>query len=1716
MKTKYYLLFVFYLCLTSFDAFSQFGNEWINYNQKYYAFDVVQHRVYRINQSTIANLGVNTSSFSSANIQIFGKEREIPIHIVDGGDNSFDSGDYILFYGERNNGWLDSTLYSDPNTIGSPSLSLYNDTLTYFFTWNNSNNNLRYQVETDVNFSSYIPTPYIFSTYEKDFQHSYYEGERVGDASSSFFVEGEGWGNSAINGASGGATQNINLPTPNVYTGAGAPDVFVRGNSVSNSNPTLSPSGFNHHVRWRIGASQTVIKDETFYGYKQIRFQNNISPTLLNNGNTPLYFQVIGDLGVTTDYQAATYFFIEYPMIPDFQNWGMRRFYIENNLSQSKVRIDVSNVSLNNPVVFAMGDIPRMIPFVNASGANSMLIPNSLNGNKQYVVFANEPEISEITQLYKVGENAQFTDYTSGLMDSTLLLVFNKKLQSASEEYAEYRRSPQGGNYSVILADVDELYFQFGGGIKKHINGIRRFANFIDHQTSSGLAGLFLMGKGFREAKLNSFTSDGPGYRFDPARYELCLIPSFGHPSSDVAITSSLQNNNWVPICPTGRISVRTNQELQDYLNKVKQYEIQQNPTDIYTTPNKAWQKEIIHFGGGSDEAQQNIFQASLNSFKIIAEDSLFGGEVFDVFKSSSNPLDPTVLDGVTSKIESGVSVMTYFGHSSSTTSGFEVNLDEPSNWNNTGKYPLMIVNSCYNGNLFQLTPSKSEEFVRVPNFGAIGYISSTSTGYSHSLAHYTRDLYREFSSLSYGKPIGFNMMKAIQSQQNTYGYSLYHETTTSQMVLNGDPMISVNSHQRPEIELTPQNVWFTPEDLNLTVDSIEVHIVLTNLGHSITDSFSLEIIRNFPNGADSVYRFQIEELHFKDTFSFKMPLQANIGLGINNFKISADIPSFIPEQYEEINNNQVNVPLFLNVDGIIPVIPYDFAVVPYDTVTVKASTINPIAGTQTYLFQIDTTDLYNSSEFRQFSMSSTGGVQEVHWSDWLTSSGVNSPLTCQDSTVYFWRVALDSSTPEWREFSFQYIPNKEGWGQDHFYQFKKNDFNDISYERSVRKRLFAPATKEVSVTLTNQSTSFSDLISTAWYIEDEQQDYAICTFTPQIILGVVDPLTFKAWTTLTPSSPDGKNLGNVNNWTSCRSRPEKYFIYFQNDSTSLANLASVLTDSIPNDYYVVLYTPITFRYDLVHSGHPIYSALSSIGAQNIIPTNSNNAFIYIAKIGDISNTLELIGSSAGESMEGTFDMSGFDYSGLESSPLIGPSSEWKTIYWRQNPEEINSADSTRLKIKAFDVNKNFQFEIDTVFSLNDSILNLTSIVDANGYPFIQLEAYYHDDSSFTPAQVDRWHVLFSPLPEAAIDGKNGYYWSHLNDTLNEGETAKFAVDVKNIFTVDMDSLLINYWVEGRNQVKHPVSYPRQKPLLVNEIIRDTVEINTTGLGGLNSLWMEVNPYINGSLVVTDQPEQEHFNNLLQLPFYVAPDDKHPILDVTFNGRHILNGDIIDPNSEILISLKDDNEYLIMDNVSDTSLFGIYLTSPDGVQKRIPFVDADGNTVMQWIPAEAQHKRFKIVWPSEFTQNGTYELFVQGSDRSGNLSGDLEYRVSFEVVLESTITHMMNYPNPFTTSTRFVFTLTGSEAPDDILIQILTVSGKVVREINEDELGTIHIGRNITEFAWDGTDEFGDPLANGVYLYRVQAKLNGETIKHRESGADKAFTKNFGKMYLMR
>ncbi|HLV41525.1 MAG TPA: C25 family cysteine peptidase [Brumimicrobium sp.] len=1713
---RFFIVFISVVYVSFFSLAQPYGNEWINYNQKYYQFPVVEDGIYRISYQSLIDAGIPVASIAANKIQVFGKQKEIPLYIQDNGDNSIDAGDYIEFFAEKNDGWLDSLLYDQPTDIGNPAYSLYSDTLYYFLTWTTGLTK-RYLNETDVSFSIYSTSPYVLAKSEVNFNTQYYGGYSAYSSYSSFFSAGEGWGGPNYNGASN-YSLTIPVATPNVYSGAGAPAVEFHAKSNANSNASFSGTG-NHHLRWEVGGSNLLLHNEIFTGYRQTVVDTTFSVQNLSNGTSNIFFKIVGDQGAATDYQSVSYLSIKYPRATS-TNASFIDWEIINAGNQAKSRIDINGANLSNPSAYITGgNTSRKIPFVENGGVWQGLIPNSTNGKNQRLIIASQSEIKSVPSLKAVNGTGQFTDYSLLNLEAAYIILYNQSMLTSAGQYATYRRSVNGGSHNVVLCEVNDAWLQYGGGVPKHILGSRRAINHIYNLSTLKPVALFIAGKGVSEAS-DPNTNSGGAPRKNSSSNALNLVPSYGNPSSDLCITARWNGaSSFVPAIPTGRIAAKNDAELNVYLNKIRIYEAAQNQNSVYNKETKDWQKQILHFGGGLTAAEQNLLQGYLNGMKTLIEGPSYGGNVSSYFKETSNPFNPVQNSEVNDFLESGVSLMTFFGHASA--DGFDQNIDDPSNWGNAGKYPMVIGNGCYTGDIYKANyNSTAEHFVMIEDLGAIGFLSSTKLGYASYLNTYSKELYKQMSPDSYGATMGEQMVKTISNLESV-NPNFLTEVTAIQMVLHGDPSLRLNWHTKPEIDLTIQDVFFTPTTVDLTTDSISVGVVLTNLGKSIEDTFALTITRNFPNtSTDSVYTISIAGLDYKDTINFKMPLQASIASGMNQFIIQADLPSFIPEQYDEYNNNEARVNFFIDIDGIIPVLPHNYAVVPNDSVVLKASTVNPIAAFNTYRFEIDTTDLFNSPFRKYANINGMGGVKEVFPADWKkVANNANSPLVLEDSMVYFWRVSVDSSVQNWSEHSFQYIPGKTGWGQDHFFQFKNGGFNGVAYDRPQRERKFESQQLELSAQVHDNANSVFKYNSTLWQLNGQNAEYGMCTTTPSLHVGVVSPSSIEPWGTFSNGVNADHQFGNANNGAGCRNRIEYFFIFRQNTAAQLQAFENMVENEVPDGHYMVIYSTGRAMYNQWQTLYPnLFNTLQSLGATGITPTSPERAFILIVEKGNPASARIIHAQTPGEYITLSSIFTGSVGNGVETSTVIGPALNWKTLYWKQSSMESPSTDSTRLVIRGLNPNQQVLLEIDTVFSANDSILNLNNLVDASQYPYLQLQAKYYDNTNLTPAQVDRWHVLYDRVPEAAIDGTNGYVFSPNSvDSLQEGVEVSFAIDIKNISDLPMDSLLVHYWVTDKNQVKFPVNYPRQNVLLANEVLRDTVRFSTVGLAGGNTLWMEVNPYVKGiNNELKDQPELAHFNNLLQIPFYLNQDNINPILDVTFDGDHILNGDIVSPAAEIVISLKDENQFLIMDEDSDTTNFGIFLTNPAGEQKRMPFVDGSGNQVMQWIPADGANLRFKILYNAQFETGGIYELMVQGSDKSGNLSGKVEYRIKFEVVLESSITHLMNYPNPFSTQTRFVFTLTGTQVPEDMIIQIMTVTGRIVREITEDELGFIRIGRNITEYAWDGRDEFGDPLANGVYLYRVKAKINGEDIKHRSSGADKHFTKSWGKMYLMR
>jgi len=376
---------------------------------------------------------------------------------------------------------------------------------------------------------------------------------------------------------------------------------------VGGSN-AYSPNLYNHHTRLTIGPANTILLDTLTIGYNAINVTKQIPvSSLAANGATNFKINIVGDLGVASDYQSVNYWTFLYPRTLALPGINKTEFQVSNAANQPKIKLALSGVSMINPIAFVFGSNPKVINAVFTGNTCQLLVPNDPVYARQKVVVQATTTISSITGLTPVTPSATFTDFSATPnIQEALLFVYPKKLASGVFDYANYRSSPAGGNYNVILSEVEELYDQFGGGISKHVNGIRRYAHYLHSLSQQKPVGLFLMGKGIREANVATTLATGPGARANVINYSMNLVPSFGQPSSDQSMTSNLPGTDkWTPLIPTGRIAVNNLLELALYLDKVKAFELAQDSTSSYDSQSKDWQKHLIHFAGGGNANEQ-------------------------------------------------------------------------------------------------------------------------------------------------------------------------------------------------------------------------------------------------------------------------------------------------------------------------------------------------------------------------------------------------------------------------------------------------------------------------------------------------------------------------------------------------------------------------------------------------------------------------------------------------------------------------------------------------------------------------------------------------------------------------------------------------------------------------------------------------------------------------------------------------------------------------------------------------------------------------------------------------------------------------------------------------------------------------------------------------------------------------------------------------------
>jgi len=1664
------------------------GNEWINYNQKYYAFKVSKDGIYRISYAALLNAGVPLSSISSPkNFQIFGRGEEQYIYVHNENSGVFGNGDYIEFYAQKNDGWYDSVFYKDPSYQTNKEYSLFTDTAVYYFTWNNSFSNRRLGIENDVNYSLYTASDWFWVHRKLYFNYAYMDGvpRRYGWSTHIWDADygpGEGWYDYAI---SIGGSRTRNISTKSAYTSGPMAEVSFDVLGASDYR-NLS---IDHHLRVQF-AGQTI--DSLYGGYRLLHFNYQVSPSALGSSNTSFKFMSVNDLGSGADRFAVSFIRVNYPHLPSLESKSDFRMFVPDASGQSKTYLNLS--SFNGGSSAVLYDLSNHKKITVTSGSTyQVLIPNS-GGMKECYISATSA-IQSINSLKAVGPNAQFVNYITLNPNVNYIIISHSSLmgnasQSTADDYAAYRNTT--GN-SVLLLDIDKLYDQFSYGIRKNPLAIRNLVRAMGNQYGyNRFHGLFIIGKSVREIY----------YRKDTNLYNMTLVPTMGNPPSDVVITSGLIDTLYTPAIPTGRLSARTIDQVDLYLDKMILYEDRaQNPLDI-------WMKNIMHFSGGSTAIEQENIAKYLANYKRIAEDTLFGAHVVTIKKTTTDPIQINQSDLIKKYINNGVSLMTFFGHAAGV--GFDISIDNPSEYTNYGKYPFLLANSCYAGDIFQApspnSVNSSEEFVLIRDKGMIGYLASVTPAMEAPLDAYSTNFYKNFAQKNYGKSVGYNIQKTIQSIQDT---TVIRKEICLEMTLHGDPVLALNSAKLPDYYVNQKSVFYNPSDVTTAVDSFDFYLVISNKGKAVADSMNVTIRRKYPVDSAKVanYLYRISGTKYKDTIVIRMPINRDIGIGMNTFYIDVDANTEINEI--DKNNNRLTVLLNIKSADLTPVYPAEFAVIPTSQVRLKASTYYPFTQSKTYVFEIDTTDRFNSPVKESTKIVSKGGV--IEWQPLM--SFVNK-------RVYYWRVSIDSTSAlgyNWRVSSFRYVQGKNGWAQAHFYQYRNNSYQFVKYQEQNRNFAFVNDMK----ILTMQNGIYPHIPMVNIWLKMNNSIYSYWNCMGEYGNGlkyfVFNPKSAEPW--LSYRDPNRINYGTFDN-VHCRWYPISA-IEFPTTTTNNqpGGNSTIVTDSVwwqrnahflglvPDGYYVIVASVGNSYVE----GLPeyLYKSFDTLGF-NLRNFQNDRAFVLYSKKG-VGAINMVMGAQKSDVVLLRDSMITNWNEGFIKSPIIGPAKKWTSLHWKQHSVDNFPSDSVRLQLVGIRADGSTDTIIHGIPPDSMDVLKLNDRMNALNYPYCQMIVYMKDDSMRTPAQMDEWQVLYSGVPELAITPKKGL--TFYKDTIMQGDTVKMTLAYSNISNIDADSLLVNYWVKDIRQNIYSLGQRRLAPIAKNTFIIDTIFAQTTNLYGQCYLNIDINAY-NSKKGSFDQLELTHINNVADYPFFVNRDNTNPLLDVTFDGVHILDGDIVSAKPEILIALRDDSKLRAID---DTSSFKVYLKGEKDVDyKYISFSNSD---VLEFIPAQLPENKAQVVFRPEFDTDGEYELMVQARDASFNQSGNSKFDnfyIKFKIVNKATITEVMNWPNPFSTKTHFVFTLTGSQLPDYFKIQIMTITGKVVREIDMDELGPLHIGRNITEYAWDGHDDFGDQLANGVYLYRVVTRLNGENIELNQTEASEYFTKSFGKMYLMR
>ncbi len=1648
-----------------------YGNEWLDFTKTYYRIPVAEDGIYRISYSALVQAGFPVAEAPATELRLYAFGRQV--HLFTSTNGPIGPQDFIEFFGEKNRGTLDRHLLENLDEPDlNPWYSLFNDTAAYYLVWEPQTPPLRYTALPNDLTNPPPKEPYCWWTFGYTYSNALFKRQLGSEIQYSWF-SGEGFGTFPMSDFS------VNLAAQHLY--ADGPDARLT---------VRYACGLGNH-RQRLTLNDSLLREDAFSGWSVIQADHLIPAKALKENNLMRLASALG----ANDRHSVAGAFLRYPRLFDFAYAARASFWVERPADWKYLEIAAFDVAGGAaPVLYDVLNYTRTETVVSG-GLVKVVLPPVFKDRQLWLVNPTKG-IFAVEQMTPV----TFRDYRTTPAEYLILshpAFFADPTQGNANPvaaYADYRRSTAGGGFETLVVDINELYEQFAYGVRYHPLAVRNFIHYIRKHWPTPPKHLFIIGKGldydrFRRPEEQRTLADS-----------LFFVPTYGSPGADMMF--ALQGKGLSePIIAIGRLAVTRPVQVWAYLDKIRQHELA-GLTAPQTLEGKAWMKRIIHNSGGL-AAETAIIRAYTQGMADAITTSRWGADVHTFYKTSNDPIQLSSYEQMLELLNRGVSLWMIFGHSSPQAVDFDIGA--PSVYNNKGRYPLMMIMGCFSGLCSGYQPGIGEQFVLAPERGAIAYFASVYFSFSDALYLFGLRFYERLGGADYGQPLGIVLNNTISSLRKTSNPGLV--ALLHQNLLQGDPAVRLHQYEGPDYLIDPRSVRIEPNPAALEQPTVQVAFDVVNIGENVPQTLPFTIEQRLPDGT---LRLRLADTAdapaFRKTLTVQIPTEGSQA-GQNRLLIALNAEGHAQEQPQAalFNNtleDELGVPgvsLVFFANDIAPIAPENYAIVRQNPPTLWVSTLNPQAPPQRYLFEIDTLETFDSPWRRSETIVQGGGA--IAW---------NPPVTLHDSTVYYWRVARDTLQDGrllWRQRSFIHLPQSPlGWSQSHFGQWAEGSFINLEANDSTRTLAFVNSAGFLAMNVAYRNRDKFPGMQNAYY----EGFFGDAGFNGQgLTQGVAIMLQDPNTGHYVPNPPNSK-------YNTHPTRTKSFFSFNTQELSERLALMDFIENFIPDNYIVgflalhpwndtIGYAPRRWAADSITYGKNLFQLLEAQGARKVrtlvdYTTGPHPYGFIFQKNNSLFDAVDTVVYHVDSVVQIRRNFQARWSVGQWETPPIGPVRAWGQLLWAHKPPD-NASDEVSLSALAVRPGQPDSL----LFTLTDTYARSLADLPADAIPQLRLRFSARDTLLRTATQPRFLRVLYEPLPEGALQPTAHFRWHA--DTLQQGEPGLASLAFVNVSPTDFDSLEARVRFKSESGQGHD-QVLRLRRLTAGDTLHLNLTFDTRSTHGPHRLIIEVNPG-------PQQPECYLFNNTWTRNTWVARDVRNPLLDVTFDGIHIADGDIVSPQPLIVASLRDENQYLAL---SDTSALTIQWQGPDGTLRRLYFNDP----TVQFFAADPtqlpKQNRARLEWRPTFSTDGEYRLIVNGRDASGNTAGQTHYTIRFRVVTRSALSHLLNYPNPFSTQTCFYYTLTGAEPPARFRLQIMTVSGRVVREVTESEFGPLRPGTHRSDFCWDGRDQYGDLLANGVYLYRVLAKkADGSDYDLWENSTLNGFFQHgVGKMILMR